>query len=166
MAGVDGLKTGHTDEGGFGLTASAIRDGRRLIMVLNGMTDMQARADESAKLLDWGYREFSLYPVVKKDTAVAQAKVWLGTAVAVPLMTTEDVTLSLPRNARAGLKAVVSYNEPIPAPITLGQPLGKITLTAPGMEPRESVLAAGADVPQIGFFARVAAKLDLLLHKS
>ena len=163
---VDGLKTGHTDDGGFGLTASAIRDGRRLVMVLNGMTDMQARADESAKLLDWGYREFGLYPVVKKDTAIAQAKVWLGTAPTVPLLTTEDVTLSLPRNARASLKVVVSYNEPVPAPIVPGQPLGKITITAPGMEPRESLLAAGAEVPQIGFFARVTAKFDLLLHRS
>jgi len=163
---VDGLKTGHTDDGGFGLTASAIRDGRRLVMVLNGMTDMQARADESAKLLDWGYREFGLYPVVKKDTAIAQAKVWLGTAPTVPLLTTEDMTISLPRNARAGLKVIVSYNEPVPAPIAPGQPLGKITITAPGMDARESILVAGADVPQIGFFARVTAKFDLLLHKS
>src|SRR5580704_16701635 len=58
---VDGLKTGHTDEGGFGITLSALRDGRRLILVVNGLNDMQARADESAKLLDWGYREFNDY---------------------------------------------------------------------------------------------------------
>ena len=100
---VDGLKTGHTDVGGYGLTASAIRDGRRLVLVLNGMQDMQARADESAHVLDWGYREFGSYPIVKAGDKLADAKVWLGQQATVPLLASQDVVLSLPRTARAAV---------------------------------------------------------------
>ena len=102
---VDGLKTGHTDIGGFGLTASALRNGRRVVLVLNGLSDMQARADESALLLDWGYREWGLYPIAKAGETIANAPVWLGQAQTVPLVASEDLALSLPRTARAGLKA-------------------------------------------------------------
>jgi D-alanyl-D-alanine carboxypeptidase (penicillin-binding protein 5/6) len=159
---VDGLKTGHTDEGGFGLTASALRGGRRLILVLNGMNNMQMRADESAKVLDWGYREFANYPVVKAGDKLAEAKVWLGQGASVPLMATQDVTLTLPRGARGGLKTSIDYTQPVQAPIAKGQPLGKLTISAPGMDDKVVPLVAAEDVDQLGFFARVAAKLRVL----
>ncbi len=162
---VDGLKTGHTDTGGYGLTASALRDGRRLVLVLNGMEDMQARADESAKMLDWGYREYGLYPVAKAGENLAQAKVWLGQKPNVRLLLTRDVVLTLPRSVRDGLKAEVSFVQPIQAPITKGQELGKLTLSAPGMTPEEIPLIAAENVARVGFFARMTAKLKLLLHK-
>ncbi|MDD3371341.1 MAG: D-alanyl-D-alanine carboxypeptidase, partial [Alphaproteobacteria bacterium] len=113
---VDGLKTGHTEVGGFGLTASAIREGRRLVLVLNGMKDMQARADESAKALDYGYREFGLYPIVKEGDILANPSVWLGTEQSVQIVAEKSAFVSLPRAARNGLKAVVSFEQPIPAP--------------------------------------------------
>jgi len=163
---VDGLKTGHTDDGGYGLTASALRDGRRLVLVLNGMNDMQMRADESAKLLDWGYREFGLYPVAKAGAEMATAKIWLGQSSSVPLLAAETVALTLPRNARPGLKASVSYNEPIVAPITKGQPLGKLTVIAPGMEAKEIPLLAGEDVPRVGLLKQIKAKLRYLAGHS
>ena len=159
---VDGLKTGHTDVGGFGLTASALRDGRRLVLVLNGLSDMQARADESAHLLDWGYREFGLYPIAKAGDKCADAQVWLGMQPSVPLIIPHDVALTLPRAARDGLKTAITFDQPISAPITKGQQLGKLTITAPGMEPMEILLTAGADVPKLGFFARMMAKIKLL----
>jgi D-alanyl-D-alanine carboxypeptidase (penicillin-binding protein 5/6) len=160
---VDGLKTGHTDEGGFGITLSAQRDGRRLILVVNGLDSMQARADESAKLLDWGYREFSNYPVVKAGIKMADAKVWLGKAPSVPLLAAENVMLTLPRNARAGLKAEISFDQPVEAPITKGQTLGKITITAPGMETKEVPLLAAADVGKASYLAQIKRKLRFLL---
>jgi D-alanyl-D-alanine carboxypeptidase (penicillin-binding protein 5/6) len=160
---VDGLKTGHTDEGGYGLTASSIRDGRRFVLVLNGMTDMQMRADESAKLLDWAYRAYGFYPVVKAGDKLADAKVWLGQARSVPLVATEDVSVTLQRDARPELKTAISFDEPVKAPVTRGQTLGKLTITAPGMAPKEIPLVADADVPELGFFKRVAAKLRVLV---
>ncbi len=163
---VDGLKTGHTDVGGFGLTASAVRDGRRLVLVLNGLKDMQARADESAHLLDWGYREYGFYPVVKANDKLAEAKVWLGQAQTVSLLAAQDVVLTLPRSARAGLKTAITFDQPVPAPIAKGQQLGKLTVTAPGMDAKEVPLVAGDDVPQLGFFARLGVKLHLLLNKA
>lgn len=163
---VDGLKTGHTDIGGYGLTASALRNGRRMVLVLNGMSDMQARADESAKVLDWGYREFGLYPVAKAGDTIATAQVWLGQAAAVPLLVASDVALTLPRSARSGLKAEAVYDQPIQAPIEKGQTLGKLVVSAPGIETKEIPLIAAAAVDRLGFFARLSVKLNLLFHKA
>ena len=163
---VDGLKTGHTDVGGYGLTASALRNGRRMVLVLNGLTDMQARADESAKVLDWGYREFGLYPIMKAGDVIAQAKVWLGREASVPLLASTDMALSLPRSARASLKVEAVFDQPASAPIVKGQVLGKLIVTAPGMEAKEVPLIAGKDIERLGFFARLSAKLHLLLHKA
>jgi len=162
---VDGLKTGHTDEGGYGLTASALRDARRLILVLNGMDDMQMRADESAKLLDWGYREFGLYPVIKAGEKLAETKVWLGKKHEEPLLASSDVVLTLPRSARSGLKISISYAQPVEAPIAKGQPLGTLTVSAPGMETKEVPLLAGEDVEQVGLVAQMKAKLRFLLAR-
>ena len=163
---VDGLKTGHTDVGGFGLTASALRNGRRMVLVLNGMTDMQARADESAKLLDWGYREYGFYQVAKAGDVVAEAPVWLGHAKTVKLVVASDVAMTLPRSARSGLKEEAVFDQPVNAPITKGQQLGKLVVTAPGTETKEIALIAQHGVGQVGFFARLSAKIHLLLHKA
>jgi len=163
---VDGLKTGHTDVGGYGLTASALRNGRRMVLVLNGMSDMQARADESAKVLDWGYREYGLYPVAKAGDTVAEARVWLGQKASVPVVAASDLDITLPRSARAGLKADAVFDQPIPAPVRKGQVVGKLIVTAPGMEHKEVPLVAAWDVDRLGFFARLSAKLHFLFHKA
>jgi D-alanyl-D-alanine carboxypeptidase (penicillin-binding protein 5/6) len=162
---VDGLKTGHTDVGGFGLTASALRNGRRMVIVLNGLDDMQARADESAKLLDWGYREFGLYPIAKTGEAITEAKVWLGREPSVRLIASGDLALTLPRSARGGLKVEAVFDQPIAAPIAKGQAVGKLVVTAPGIEAKEIPLLAARNVDRLGFFARIKAKLRLLYHK-
>ncbi|HUY68782.1 MAG TPA: D-alanyl-D-alanine carboxypeptidase family protein [Alphaproteobacteria bacterium] len=164
--GVDGLKTGHTEIGGYGLTASALRHGRRLILVVNGLDSMQAREDEPAKLLDWGYREFGLYPIVKAGQDLAEAKVWLGHARDVPLLAATSLEITLPRSARAELKTSVSFQQPVPAPIEKGQQLGTLTVSAPGMADKTVALVAGASVPRLGFFASLKAKLRYLLTKS
>jgi len=164
--GVDGLKTGHTEAAGFGLIASALRDGRRLVMVVNGLGSMQERADEPAKILDWGYREFGLYPLLKQGQKLAEAKTWLGETPMVPLLAGQNVTLSLPRSARNDLRVTLRFAQPIPAPIAAGQEVGKISVAATGLTAFEVPLVAGGDVPQVGFFARFAAKLGLLFGKS
>jgi D-alanyl-D-alanine carboxypeptidase (penicillin-binding protein 5/6) len=162
---VDGLKTGHTDVGGFGLTASAIRNGRRVVMVLNGMSDMQARADEAAKVLDYGYREYGQYPIVKTGDVLANDPVWLGTAKSVPLVASQDVIITLPRAARAGLKVSVSFDQPVAAPVKQGQQVGQMVITAPGMEDKIIPVVAAGNVDQVGFFARLFRKLGVMFGK-
>jgi D-alanyl-D-alanine carboxypeptidase (penicillin-binding protein 5/6) len=159
---VDGLKTGHTDIGGFGLTASAVRDGRRVFMVLNGMDDMQARADESAKLLDYGYREFGDYPIAKAGDVMASPTVWLGLQPKVEIVAAQDVILTLPRSARSGLKATVTFDQPVAAPIKKGQQIGVLTVTAPGTADKAIPLIAAQDVAQAGFFSRLFTKVGLM----
>jgi serine-type D-Ala-D-Ala carboxypeptidase (penicillin-binding protein 5/6) len=164
--GVDGLKTGHAEDAGFGMIGSAVRAGRRLLFVVNGLPNMQARADESAKILEWGYREYALYPLLKKAMKMADANVWLGTAPSVPLVAEKDLALSLPRSTRAGLRMVVSFNQPVPAPVAKGQVLGKVTVNVPGKEMLEVPLVAGEDVGLLGFWDRIMAKLNYLTHKA
>jgi D-alanyl-D-alanine carboxypeptidase (penicillin-binding protein 5/6) len=161
--GVDGIKTGHAEEAGFGLTASALRDGRRLVLVVNGLENMQARADEPARLLEWGFHEFNSYHLVKSGQQMAVAKTWLGTTPQVPLMATQDVAVTLPLASRAGLQVAVSYQEPLAAPIKKGQEVGKLKITAPDMPPLEIPLQAGADVAQQDFFDAVVTKLHFFL---
>ena len=164
--GVDGLKTGHTDAGGFGLIASSLREGRRLVLVVNGLGDMQERADEPAKILDWGYREYGLFPIVKQGEKLAEASVWLGRETTVPLVAGKDVTLSLPRSARNGLRVVARFEQPLRAPVAKGQDVGKITISAPGTSDVEVPLLADSNVEQLGFFARLWVKFGLLFHKA
>jgi D-alanyl-D-alanine carboxypeptidase (penicillin-binding protein 5/6) len=159
---VDGLKTGHTDVGGYGLTASAVRDGRRVFMVLNGMDDMQARADESAKVLDYGYREYGLYPIAKEGDIMATPKVWLGQAPTVQIVAADDAVVTLPRSSRSGLRAVVSFDQPIAAPIKKGQQVGVLIISVQGMDSKSIPLVASTDVDQAGFFSRFFTKLGVI----
>ncbi len=159
---VDGLKTGHTDAGGFGLAASCVRNGRRLVLVLNGMENMQSRADESAKTLDYGYREYGLYPLVKEGDVLASPSVWLGREKNVTVVASQPTVVTLARAARNSMKAVVTFEQPVPAPISKGQRIGELTITAPGMDPKIVPLVAIDNVEQVGFFSRVAQKLQLL----
>ncbi len=163
--GVDGLKTGHTTDAGFGLMASAARDGRRLVMVVNGLKNMQERADESARIIEWGYREFGLYPVLKKGAKIAEAGVWLGTAKTVAIHPAADATLGLSRAARDGLKVTVTYEAPVPAPVKAGQNVGQAVIEASGKETLVVPLVAAHDVPLVGFFDRVFLKLKHLLER-
>jgi serine-type D-Ala-D-Ala carboxypeptidase (penicillin-binding protein 5/6) len=148
--GADGLKTGHTQDAGYGLTASAVRDGRRLILVLNGLGSMNERARESERLLDWGFREFGNYALFKRDEAVDEAQVWLGQVPTVPLVAGRDVLITLGRKARMGMKASIVYDGPVKAPIAKGAELGKLVVTAPDSKTVEVPLYAGADVSQLG----------------
>ncbi len=161
---VDGLKTGHTDAGGFGLTVSAVRDGRRLIAVLNGMASSQERAQDPEALLDWGFREFSDYTLLKKGVAVEQAPVWLGRAAAVPLVLHQDLVVTLPRSERDQVKVTVDYHGPVPAPVAAGQEIGTVTITAPGVANMVEPLYAGATVAKLGPFGRIKAMIAYLIR--
>jgi len=164
--GVDGMKTGHTEGAGFGLIASAMRDGRRVVMVVNGLTSMQERADEPAKLLDWAFREFAFYPILKVDEKIADAKVWLGQAALVPLGSAQPFGLTLPRVQHDQVKTELRLNGEVEAPIRKGQVLGQVLIAAPGYQTMSVPLVALSDVERLGFFASSIAKVKRMLGKT
>jgi len=161
--GADGLKTGHTEEAGYGLTASAEQNDRRVILVVNGLESIRERSEESARLISWAFREFDNYALVKAGEVVDEAAVWLGEDSVVPLVLPEDLVVTLPRRARKDMKVSVIYEEPIPAPIEEGQPIATLRVTAPEAEPIEAPLLAGASVGQLGALGRIVASVKYLV---
>ena len=161
--GVDGLKTGHTQNAGYGLTASAERDGRRLILVVTGLDSAKARAQEAAKLLEWGFREFDNYELFEAGETVEEAAVWLGEDPRVPLVAPEDLMVTLQRSQREAMEATVTYESPIPAPIEKGERLATVRITAPEREAIEMPLEAGAAVGQLGPLGRIVASVKFLV---
>jgi D-alanyl-D-alanine carboxypeptidase (penicillin-binding protein 5/6) len=162
-SGVDGLKTGHTEEAGFGVSASAVRDGRRIIMVVHGLSDMQERADEAGQLLDWAFRETGNYTVASKGAMLAEAPVEYGAAEKVPLTTGQDLVLTLPKADRQKVTAKAVVNTPIVAPLKAGQELGKLIVTAPNMPDFTYPLVAAQDVAEIGLTGRIVTNLNRLV---
>ena len=154
-SGADGLKTGHTEASGYGLTASAERDGRRLVLVLNGLETAAQRAQEAERLLEWGFRSFDSYPLFEGGQVVEHAPVWLGDRETVPLVLEDRLIITLSRAARKDMKVAIRYDAPVPAPIAPGNRLGVLTVTAPGIEPIERPLVAGAPVEPLGPVGRV-----------
>ncbi len=156
LPGADGLKTGHTEEGGFGQTTSAIRDGRRLILVLNGMSSMAERAQETARLIDWGFRESSNTTIFKAGDVVAEAPVWLGAQEKVPLVIPHAVMATTMVGQAAQPRAVVRFDGPIAAPIAKGTPIGKAVVTMPDGRVIEYPLQGGAVVERAGVVSRIS----------
>jgi D-alanyl-D-alanine carboxypeptidase (penicillin-binding protein 5/6) len=159
--GVDGLKTGHTEEGGYGQTVSAVRDGRRLILVVNGLAfgkkaeeGGRERARETSRLLEWGFRDFTNTTLFKPGDTVAEAPVWLGTQDKVPLVSARPIQMTLPTGQSASPRVVAKFDGPLPAPIAKGTKLGSAAVTLPDGRTIEYPLEAGADVPRQGFAGR------------
>ncbi len=155
----DGLKTGHTEDGGYGLVASAERSGRRIIMVLNGMTSMRQRAEESERLLEWAFREFEDVTLFTAGDTVESVPVWLGVAPTVPLVGGRDLVVTMPRNWRSKAKITVAYEAPLRAPVLRGSALGKLEVSGEGVPAMSVPLLAGADVPRLGLPGRALAVL-------
>lgn len=156
----DGMKTGHTDAGGYGLVASAERNGRRVLLVLNGMSTMRQRAEESERLLEWGFREFEDVTLFQAGDTVEAAPVWLGASPTVPLVGGRDVVVTMPRGWRDKAKITVSYPSPIKAPVVRGTTLGRLEVSGPGVPQLDLPLLAGADVPRMGLAGRALAVLE------
>ncbi len=161
--GADGLKTGHTKASGYGLAATVKRGDRRLILVVNGLPSVKARSRESERLLEWGFREFDNYVLFDGTEVVTEAEVWLGEEATVPLVVDRKLVITLPRKARRQMKVTVSYEGPIAAPITKGDELAKLVISAPDVDPIEMPLRAGADVHRLGFLGRFGAALKYIL---
>ena len=160
---VDGLKTGHTEASGYGLAASAVRDGRRLILVVNGLASKKDRSRESERLLAWGFREFNNYKLFGAGEEITKADVWLGEAAKVPLVIEKQVLITLPRSARPQMKVTVRFDNPVPAPIAKGAKIAHLVIAAPDRKPIEVPLAAGAEVKRLGLVGRLIAAFKAII---
>ncbi len=164
--GADGLKTGHTEESGYGLVSSAVQDGRRLILVVNGLRSENERASESKRLLDLGFREFRTYALLKAGEVVGEAEVWAGEVRAVPLAVRQPVKVLMRRASREGLKVVLNYNEPVMAPVERGKELGRLKISAPGIPDMTVPVFAGAAVESGGIFTQIKMGIKELLSSA
>lgn len=153
--GADGLKTGHTQEAGYGLVGSAIQNGRRVIFVISGLASETARAEESERIVNWAFRQFSMETLVPAGGTVTEASVWMGTRPSVGLTTANGVNVLIPAGAKDQVKVEAVYDGPIPAPIAKGEPVGRLIVSVPGAEPVETPLLAAEDVPEAGFAGRM-----------
>ncbi len=153
----DGLKTGHTDDGGYGLVASSLRNGRRVIVVINGLPTMRSRSEEGERLLEWAFREFDNVKLFTAGDVVEQAPVWLGSSPTVPLVGGRDVVVTMPRGWQDKAHISIDYDTPIPAPVSRGTKLGQLTVSGDGVPDLNLPLLAGADVARMGLPGRAMA---------
>lgn len=159
----DGLKTGHTEAGGYGLVASSLRNGRRLILVLNGMATMRERSEEGERLMDWAFANFEDVTVAKAGQVLQLVPVWLGASATVPAVAGKDLVLTVPRNWQQSLQVKLSYAAPVAAPVAQGAVLGKLIVGGKGVPAGEYSLLAGASVPRLGLPGRAMAVLERLV---
>jgi D-alanyl-D-alanine carboxypeptidase (penicillin-binding protein 5/6) len=124
VTGADGLKTGYTKEAGYGLVGSAVQNGLRLIVVVNGLKDAKERADEAKKLLEWGFRSFEQRNLFAEGQIIGSAKVYGGSSSYVPLQAGGLVKVMVPKSGGEKLIARIAYRGPVPAPVAQGQPIG------------------------------------------
>ena len=160
--GADGLKTGHTQESGYSLAASAVRGDRRLVLVVAGLESARNRAEEAQRLIAWGFREFASGIVFDAGDPIAEAEVWMGSDAKVNLVLEEPLRATLPIS-RSGTRAVVQFEEPVVAPIAQGQRIGTLTLFTPGDGQKAVPLVAANDVAPGGFFVRAGTLIRSLL---
>ncbi len=156
--GADGVKTGYTEEAGYGLIGSAVRDGRRVDMVITGMSSMQERADESKKLIDWGLRSFRNITLAKPGDVIDQAPVVYGRVKMVELTVPGDILLTVPTLAEKDMKFQAQYKVPLSAPVKAGDEVGTLNVTYPGGAAQAYPLVAAKDVAPANFFSRMFEK--------
>jgi serine-type D-Ala-D-Ala carboxypeptidase (penicillin-binding protein 5/6) len=161
--GADGIKTGHAEGPGYSLVSSGVQHGRRIIMVVQGMNSMQSRADDAVQLYQWAFRNFDNYTIAKAGAPLVDAPVWLGQTPTVALAAQSDVLLTLPRDARAQVKATAVFDGPLSAPLAAGQQVGVLRIEAPGMAPVEVPLVAAASVERLGAFSRMITAAKYLI---
>ena len=163
VPGVDGMKTGYTEQAGYGLVATAKRGDRRVITVLAGLGAISQRKTEGERLLEYGFREFQEYALFQGGETVVDARVWQGAEPTVPLVPAQTVGVTLSREARKGLVVKLRYDNPVGAPVAAGQPLGSLEISAPNVTTFTVPLVAGREVPRAGMVGRVTGAMSYLI---
>ena len=156
VPGADGLKTGHTDEAGYGFTGSADQNGRRLIEVLAGMGSWNERVQESTRLMQWGFGAWQAKPLFQQGAKVGTARVQLGSSSEVPLVAPRNLAITVPAGLSTGATNMrIRYQGPLTAPIAKGQEVAELVITTGDTPPQVVPLVAGEDVGRAGFFGRI-----------
>jgi D-alanyl-D-alanine carboxypeptidase (penicillin-binding protein 5/6) len=164
IPGADGLKTGHTEEAGYGFTGSAEQNGRRLVMVVAGLDSWNARVVESTRLISWGFNAWTARPLYQAGARVGAAKVQLGSAGEVDLVAPRNLAVTVPAGLGSGpLKTKIRYQGPVKAPIAKGQHIADLVVTTPDTGEQIVPLVAAEAVGEAGFFARMWIGLQQLL---
>ncbi|MBL8561116.1 MAG: D-alanyl-D-alanine carboxypeptidase, partial [Gemmobacter sp.] len=162
----DGLKTGHTEEAGYGLVGSAVhQNGRRIVFVISGLASDQARAEESEAISNWAFRDFVMKSIAKTGKRVAEAEVWMGDAATVGLVPAEDIARLIPVTAQNSITAEVVYSGPLQAPIAKGAPVAELVVRIPGLPDARVPLVAEADVAKGGFGTRLSTAAAALMQR-
>jgi D-alanyl-D-alanine carboxypeptidase (penicillin-binding protein 5/6) len=156
VPGADGLKTGHTEESGYSFTGSAIQNGRRLVIVLSGLTGFNQRIDESVKFMNWGLHAWTGKPLFAKGAAVGTARVQLGNAREVALVAPRNLAVTMPAGMGSDVKLSIAYNGPVKAPIKAGQHIADLIARTPDSPPQVMPLVAAKDVAAAGLFDHIA----------
>ncbi len=163
MPEADGLKTGHTEEAGFCLAGSAKRGDRRLISIMSGLASNKERSEEAEKIMNWGFREFDNYKILKQGQKVAELPVWFGTEKNVDLLVNEDVLRTIKKNKASKVKMTAVYDKPVKAPVKQGDKLGFVRVEVPGAETVEVPLIANKDIQKIGWFGKIGENIKYIL---
>ncbi|MDG2453073.1 MAG: D-alanyl-D-alanine carboxypeptidase [Paracoccaceae bacterium] len=163
--GADGLKTGHTNEAGYGLVGSAKQGNRRIIFVITGLDSAAARAEESEKIVNWAFRQFVHRDITEAGTKIAEADVWMGDVDRVGLTTVEDLSLLVPVLKQDDITAEVVYDGPIEAPIEEGAQLAELVITFEGLPETRLPLVADRSVAKGGFGPTMRRAANVLLGK-
>ena len=152
--GADGFKTGYTEAAGYGLVGSAERGDRRLILVLNGLESSKSRAQESLRLMDWGFNNFQLVDFYKKNEVIQEVDTWLGKEDKVDLVALEDISVSIPKAQLSSAEVTVLVEEPIATPIKIGDQIAKLQISFADKQV-DFPLYSGEDIDQKNFFSRI-----------
>ena len=145
--GADGMKTGYTKEAGYGMVGSAMRDGRRLVMVIAGLKSINERKQEAQALLDWGFRQFRGIEVYAKGDKVGKARVWGGTGRNVDLLTMENVRVALSPQEQDIVEMKLAYDGPLMAPVEAGTKVGTVRFMVDGMTIADVPVETAAAIP-------------------
>src|SRR3954447_17765692 len=165
IPGADGLKTGHTDEAGYGFTGSAEQNGRRLIEVLAGLPSWNARVQESTRLMQWGFNAWTAKPLFQAGATVGTARVQLGSSSEVSLVAPRNLAVTVPAGliSSAVTSMKIRYQGPVAAPIKKGDHVADLVITTADTPPQVVPLVAGEDVGRAGFFGRIWLGLKQML---
>lgn len=163
MQGADGLKTGHLDASGYGLTGSAVRDGKRRIIVLNGTESKQARAQEAERLMRMAFTAFETRTIQAGDKRLAELDVWMGARRSVGVQLQESVDVTAHKRAFSRGTSEIVHDQLIEAPISAGDQIATLVVTIEGKDPIELPLVASEDVPRLGFVGKAIEGLSRMM---
>ena len=162
--GADGLKTGHTAEAGYGFTGSAARDGRRIVMVVSGLTSFNQRIEESVRFMEWGFNAWQSRPLLRQGQQIGEAQVQGATVSSVGLVAQRPIAVTYPAGLGQNVRAKIVYTGPVRAPIAQGQHIADLVVeTGDGTPPQVMPLVAESEVGEAGFFGRIWYGLKSLL---